>query len=117
MIVTLNFERTLDTLRPFRMRLISPAIGSFSLRFRFNARAWADPTRRADPDEGAWFFRLDDITGAPLIRGRRVTVCPNLLAVHQVDPRVPPGVLRCVGGRDPWARDLANGVCSLVYEE
>ena len=117
MIVPLNFERTLDSLRPFRMRLISPAIGSFTLRFRFNARAWADPQRRASPDEGAWMFRLDDITGTPLIRTRRVTASPNLLAVHQADPRVPPGVLRCVGGRDPWARDLGEGMCSLVYEE
>jgi len=89
MIVSLNFDRTRTSLRAFALRLISPAVGSFSLRFHFNARAWADLSRRADPDEGAWFFRLDDITGAPLIRSHRVTVAPNLLALHQVNPLSP----------------------------
>lgn len=117
MIVSLNFDRTRTSLRPFSARLISPAVGSFTLRFHFNARAWADLSRRAGPDEGAWFFRLDDITGTPLIRSHRITVAPNLLALHQVNPLVPPGALRCTGPRDPWARDIGEGICTLVYEE
>lgn len=117
MIVTFDFSRTRTSLRGLDIQIISPAAGRYTFRFHFNARATANLRERVSKDEGAWFFRLDDITGTPLIRGRRVTVAADLLAPHHADPRVPPGVLRCEGPRDPWARDLGSGLCTLVYEE
>lgn len=116
MIRTIDFTRTLDSPRPFSVSLISPAVGRFSLYFHFNIRAAAD-LRRPSPDDGAWFFALHDSLNVPLLRSRRVVVSPNLLAIHQVDAAMPPGALRCEGPHDPGRRDLALGVCTLVYEE
>lgn len=116
MIRSIDFSRTLDSLRPFSVSLISPAVGRFTLYFHFNIRAVAD-LRHPRADEGAWFFALHDSLNAPLLRSRRVVASPNLLAIHQVNEAIPPGALRCEGPHDPGRRDLALGVCTLVYEE
>lgn len=116
MIRTIDFTRTLTSLRPFSVSLISPAFGRFSLFFHFNVRAVAD-LRHPRADEGAWFFALHDGLNTPVLRSRRVVISSNLLRIHQVSDALPPGDLRCEGPNDPGRKDLALGVCRLIYEE
>lgn len=117
------YERTLDLrllgpdLRPRTLSLVSPTVGRMVLRFTWNPRVHRNLTRKTALD-GAYFFSYARDDGVVRIRGRMVTINADMLASARAgDPTIAPGVLECVGPRDPGRYDLSDGTCRVTYRE
>lgn len=113
---TLDLSDTLYRLKPRTLQLTTPS-GIWTFGFFFNLRAAPQLSRSVDAT-GQWIFSVLRVDSVALIRGRAVTISPDLLKLHRpANPDLPPGLLSCVGPRDPGRRDLGDGTCKIIYTE